>query len=179
MLAALSVIVMLAGIPAPNATVVRATCPVPTATGLCASREDRVVYVAGNADRFAFEHELGHLFDAQFLDDGERNALKRAVAIPVDRPWNLGTGLTKEGLASPSERVADLYAACRLRLDPDTRWETAYDYQPSRKQFRRACGVLRRAAFDYSDGSRALERPNTGVCRSGSLTYRRSRSPHP
>lgn len=146
-------IAALMGIPAPTAVVVHAPCPTPEATGACASRQEQVIYAPANVDRFALEHERGHLFDAQYLDGGERLALRRAMRLPLSRPWQSGTGLTAAGLGSPSERFADLYAACRLRMDPDGLWESAYDYQPTRREFKRACGVVRRASRDYGDGT--------------------------
>lgn len=151
MLAALAVAVTLAGIPAPSVTVVGDPCPAATATGICTI--ESTIYAPANASRFAVQHEIGHAFDEQFLDDGERNALKRAMGMPISRPWQLGTGLTHEGLNSPSERFADLYAACRLKMDPEGLWESAYDYQPTRRSLRRACGVVRRASSDYSPGT--------------------------
>ena len=152
-LAAIATAAMLAGISGTNATVIRESCPAPSATGICAYADQRVIYAPANASRFAIEHERGHIYDHDFLDDGERNALKRATGFPITREWRLGTGMTHEAFLSPSERFADLYAACRLRMDPETRWESAYDYQPSRRAFRRACGVVRRASLDYGDGT--------------------------
>lgn len=129
-------------IPAPAATVVRAPCP-DSAAVACTARASATIYVSAGADAFAVEHERGHLFDAQRLDDGERAKLERLLGLP-GRPWRSGTGL--EGLLSPSERFADAYAACRLGLDPNGRWRTAYDYQPSRRTFMRTCATIARAA---------------------------------
>jgi hypothetical protein len=132
----------LATIPAPTVRVVHEPCPDSDAVA-CTVRATATVYVTPGADRFAVQHELGHLFDAQRLDDGERAKLERLLALP-GRPWRSGTGL--EGLLSPSERFADAYAACRLRLDPDRNWMSAYDYEPSRRGFRKTCATIARAA---------------------------------
>lgn len=147
-------IAAIAALAVPNATIIPEACP--NGSGMpCAERATATIYVPDGTSRFGREHELGHLFDAQFLDDGERNALKRAMGLPVSRPWSTGTGLTAGGLASPSEKFADLYAACRLRMDPDRRWETGYDYQPSRRALRLACGVLARAGADHAGSGTA------------------------
>lgn len=140
MIAAALASLVLAAIPAPAATVVQAPCPV--IGGPCAFPDGRV-YLPTGSPRFAREHELGHVFDAQRLDDGERNKLKRLLALP-GRPWRLGTGL--HGAGSPSERFADAYAACRMHLDPAKRWAGSYDYNPSRRGFVRTCATIARAA---------------------------------
>lgn len=145
--------IALALIPSPRALVVYGPCPDATAASACTYADQGLIYAPKGTSRFAIEHERGHVFDQQLLGPGERHALQGAMGLPESRPWRTGTGLTAEGLSSPSERFADLYAACRLRLDPETRWESAYDYQPSRRAFRHACGVVRRAGRDYGDGT--------------------------
>lgn len=112
-------------------------------TGTCAFRELGLIYLAPGASRFERQHELGHLFDAQYLDDGERNAFRRMIRVPMATPW-----FGERGQASPSEHLADMYAACRLDLDPARRWETAYDLVPTRRDFRRICRLLERSARD-------------------------------
>jgi hypothetical protein len=67
--------------------------------------------------------------------------VQRLLGFPAALPWDNGTGLG--GFHSPMERFADAYAACRPRLDPLHRWETAYDYMPTRRQLRRVCAFLR------------------------------------
>lgn len=137
-------------IPAPNATLVRAPCP--DGSGVpCTIRTTDTVYVPAGTSRFAVQHELGHLYDEQRLDDGERAKLQRLMGLPPG-PWRAGTGLA--GVRSPSERFADAYAACRLRLDPEGRWESAYDYQPTSRQHARMCRTIARAAdVGHGDGT--------------------------
>lgn len=139
----------LALIPAPTATIVYGPCPVGD-TVECTDRATATIYRTPGADRFALEHARGHLYDAQRLSAGERTKLQRLLALP-GRPWRTNTGPTG-ALASPSERFADAYAACRLRLDPISRWESAYDYQPSRRGFQKTCATIARAG-DYGDGT--------------------------
>lgn len=126
------------GIPSPRATIIHAPCP--DVGGSCAYADGRV-YLARGASRFARQHELGHVFDTQFLDEGERNKLQRLLGLPRG-PWFDGTG---EGSASPSEMFADAYAACRLQLDPMGLWQVSYGYLPTRRQHRLVCATIVRA----------------------------------
>lgn len=137
------------GIPTPRATVIDAPCPYTDdeISGVaCAYSDTATIYAPHDEGAFILEHELGHIFDVQYLDDGERHALVRALGLTAG-PWDRGSGLDG-GNTSPIEWFADAYAACRLRLDPRHKWETAYDYQPSAKRHRKVCGIIRRASVD-------------------------------
>jgi hypothetical protein len=140
----------LALIPAPAATIVRAPCPAATeamTTGACAYADQGTIYLPDGSTRFMLQHELGHVFDAQHLDDGERHKIARSLGVNPDGPWR-----TPDPYRSGMEKFADAYAACRLRMDPDHGWESSYDYYPSRRAFRRLCATIARAA-DYGDGT--------------------------
>lgn len=130
-----------AGIIAPTATIVREPCPDPDAPSECVIGS--TIYYPANASRFALEHGRGHVFDHEYLDDGERHKLARLMG--ASGPWRVEGATGLAGLHAPSERFADAYAACRLGLDPETRWESGYDYQPTRRQLRRVCGTISRA----------------------------------
>jgi hypothetical protein len=122
--------------------VIATACPGMTDGPACYSPDTNTIYV--RQPGFAFQHELGHAFDAANLDDGERS---RFIHITHLRgPWRQGTGFTAGGLRSPSEKFADAYAACRLRLDPRREWETGYDWTPSPRLHRRVCAFISRAA---------------------------------
>ncbi len=145
------------GIPTPpRVTVVHAECP--DVGGSCADAYQEAIYLAPGADRFDRQHELGHLFDAELLDDAERNAL--TPLLGVDAPWEQGTGEDCWSAACPSERFADAYAACRLKLYPEghrrrehvvTDWQTAYGYNPTVAVHRRMCrAIMRFASLDLA-----------------------------
>lgn len=133
----------LALVPAPAAIVIDAPCPAVTdqiTSGACAYNDGRI-YLPRGSTRFMREHENGHVFIAQRLSVGERRKAQRLIEMPDSRAWR-----TVDPFESPDERVADIYAACRLRLDPRHHWEASYDYYPSRHRFRRQCAFLARAA---------------------------------
>jgi hypothetical protein len=141
--ALIAALLTLALVPAPAAQIIAEPCPAQSevvAPGACAYSDGRV-YLPAGADRFVREHELGHVFDAQRLDAGERRKLKRILGLPVSAAW-AAPGSYEGG----SERFADAYAACRLQMDPDGRWESSYDYTPTRAAFRQVCATISRAA---------------------------------
>lgn len=136
------------GIPGPlQITIVRGPCPdEPQALG-CAHAADATVYV-DTRDRFIVQHEIGHLFDAQRLDDRERGAL--AHLLHARAPWNAPSldGFGDDSPAPARELFADAYAACRLGLDPERgEWSTSYDWYPRTSgQQRHVCAVITRFA---------------------------------
>lgn len=132
-------------IPTPDATILEQGCP--DGGGPCSA--GRLLYIPRGTSAFSREHELGHAFDAQYLDAGERFALQHRMGLP-DGPWIRGTGMTADGYSSPSEWMADAYAACRLGLIPGRRWTTAYGYEPTKRQHRVVCGTLSRAGRDLA-----------------------------
>lgn len=131
------------GIPSPKVTVLAESCP-DGSGGPCANQESRTIYLPTGTSSFAREHELGHIFDVQYLSEGERNRFQTLAKIKGE--WNPGTGATAAGMRSPAERFADAYAACRLGLVPGANWTVGYGYNPTRKQHRAVCGFLRRAS---------------------------------
>lgn len=134
------------GIPTPAATLIDAPCPdaSPEATTSICAYQDGRIYLPHGSGRFAREHELGHQFDTQYLQPGERNKATRLLGFAMGTPWRNGTGTG--GFDSPHELFADAFAACRLQLDPGSDWETSYDYAPTRREFRAVCAFIRRAS---------------------------------
>jgi hypothetical protein len=103
-------------------------------------------------DRFTRDHELGHVFDAQVLDDRDRARFTRLLGFPRGRPWFAANGGT-----SPGEDFADIYAMCRLNITP---WghrrkngtivgstPISYDSMPSAARYRAMCSAMRFAAL--------------------------------
>src|SRR5919201_4721423 len=119
------------GIPGPPVvTVVHGACPDAPEGGSCADPARAVVYLDSDDD-FTRQHELGHLFDAQLLDDAERAALAPLLDAPADPPWDAGTDAECIDVVCPSERFADAYATCRLKWSPGGDWADGYGYSPS------------------------------------------------
>ena len=65
-------------------------------------------------DDFNYAHELFHLLDTQAVTDADRARWQKILKLKG--PWNQGTG-TQGGFSSPSEIVADYYAAAALGMD--------------------------------------------------------------
>lgn len=61
-----------------------------------------VIYYDPSSGRFTLAHEKGHAYDAESLDDGERQRIEDVIGWPIWRP----------------EAFADLYAGCSLGLPP-------------------------------------------------------------
>lgn len=99
-------------------------------------------------DRFAREHEFGHIFDAQALTAADRSRFIGLLRLPVATPWNSGTAEDCALRACPSELFADAYATCRLGMRPERHkdgssgWVIAYGYHPKPKQHRRICSTM-------------------------------------
>jgi hypothetical protein len=68
-------------------------------------------------DEFTAAHELAHLLDFGSLDDAWRRRFQRTMGMPAGE-WRRGTGMTREGLRSPSEWFGDYYAAAAIRMRP-------------------------------------------------------------
>lgn len=136
----------------PQATVTYSSCPDGLA-GACSDVAAATIYLDGDYSRFALEHERGHLFDAQLLDVGERNAIMRVMGLIG--PWEQGTALSCRERRCPSEIFADAYATCRMgwtakptRFRGGYRlvWTVGYGWQPGPKRQRRTCAIITRAA---------------------------------
>lgn len=140
------------GIPTPALTLVSQPCPeggLEVSGVSCSYAAQGLAYSPVEEGAFIREHEIGHVFDVQYLDDGERSKLTRDMGLGA-APWYHATGLDCVGAACPSEWFADAYASCRLRLDPRREWTTSYDYQPSERRNRIVCGTIRRAGRDLA-----------------------------
>lgn len=137
------------GIPTPRVEIIREACPAPPSGGIdttmCAYPDGRVYMPVADETPFFRQHELAHVFDVQFLSVGEQSRATVLLGMKRGTPWDNGTG--SGGFDSPKELLADGYAACRLGLDPESNWETAYDYSPTRRELRLLCGFLHRAAL--------------------------------
>lgn len=116
----------------------------------CADQETAEIWLAPDASRFERWHELGHLFDAQVLDERARSWFTPLLGFPADAPWFEDYG-NEFARAMPGERFADAYAACALDLRPGGRlrgrlrvadWETAYGYQPTTRAHHRICNGI-------------------------------------
>lgn len=132
------------GIPAPAVVTVAASCPDGSGAPCSAGS---TIYIPPGTEPFALQHEIGHAFDAYYLDAGERHRFQ-TLAKTDGGLWSPGTGMTPEGLRSPAEKFADAYAACRLGLTPSENWTESYGYMPTRKQHRAVCSFIKRAALD-------------------------------
>jgi hypothetical protein len=108
-----------ARMPLPRATIVNTECPYYAEQGAhssCADTETNVVYLSPGDGRWTKLHELGHLFDAQYLTDTTRAWMTTALGIPAGTPWwgETGIGLSGAQHTSPGEQFADIYAMCAL-----------------------------------------------------------------
>jgi hypothetical protein len=78
-------------------------CPTdPTADCYIGGAGYNDVYLTNPDNEWVVQHELGHAYDRQDLDDGERHRIARALDWRVWHP----------------EAFADFYAGCRRALDP-------------------------------------------------------------
>ncbi len=79
----------------------------------CAVPSERTIYVDPEGfDRWSFEHEIGHLFDAYVLNEAERERFSQLARIPL--PWWYAPEAWHQ---SPAEYFAENYAACAVRGD--------------------------------------------------------------
>jgi hypothetical protein len=133
------------GVPSPSRVhVVYAPCP--DIGGTCADTASAIIYLDDPTDRFARQHELGHLADSQLLDDAERSEL--TPLLGAHGVWQQLTGVAcGDGSSCPSERFADAYATCRLGMRPSGGgWEDAYGYAPRSDHTQaRVCATITQA----------------------------------
>lgn len=137
------------------------------------------IWLADPSYRFGRQHELGHVFDEQFMDAGERQRFAelqselwdvvrgrdiRVGSNDSDQdPWfTVGEnpdGSITSGYGDLGELFADAYAACRLGLvrAPNHMWETGYGYEPGLSQHRRICKMISKAAQDRGAPAKADE----------------------
>jgi hypothetical protein len=107
------------------------------------------IYVLDRHSRFSIYHELGHAFDEQMMDAGERNRFAHLVGM-ADLKWTWADdmdGALVQAPGTPAERFADAYAACRMGLIAGAGhiWKSGYGYYPRARQHRLICGVIARA----------------------------------
>jgi hypothetical protein len=91
--------------PSPMPDVIRQDCPVGIDVVCFLSRGPSgrpSVYLSNTRDEFNREHELGHAYDFEQLDDGERRAIAHALGYQA---W-------------PVEEFANFYAGCRMVVTP-------------------------------------------------------------
>lgn len=96
------------------------------------------VYSQQPLDAVQRAHEVGHIFDAQDVSEGDRLRFEQIAGFGKGR-WNMGTGLTTGGLKSPNEYFADWYANAAAGNNPGGpkggSWESGYATPPSQHQF--------------------------------------------
>jgi hypothetical protein len=123
----------------PRYVIIHAACPDRDGLGLSCAYYDGRVYLAPGASDFAFWHELGHVFDAEVMTEGDRRWFMRRLSTRTTW-WSRGPGDR-----SPSELFADAYGICALGLHPDGgEWIDAYGYEPGRKRHRQICAAIGR-----------------------------------
>jgi hypothetical protein len=104
--------------PLPAAYVHNSDCPDDGGSDACANPSTGEAWIpAVDLDRFTLAHELGHLFDAQYLTERDREWLRLVMRAPSGdwwEPWGAG------------EWFADYYADCAVyggrprRSSPET-----------------------------------------------------------
>lgn len=114
----------------------------------CTYMETRTIYRDSSTDKFVLRHEMGHLFDAEELTNGDRSYFMRLMHI--SGPW-YGTEVGQE---SPSEYFADEYAACSLHFVVRGTWESGYAHTPTKREYRQFCPALWRIAARAATSSR-------------------------
>jgi hypothetical protein len=86
-------------------------------------------------------HELGHVYDLTVLSNRDRSAFKRIMRMPGRRWWS--------GKRPVAEWFAEAYSWCAryARIVSVERY-AIYDYDPSSRQHRASCSLIKRAARD-------------------------------
>lgn len=150
-------------LPNPMPQIVRMATNDPMANGFAGYYDGAVIHVIDPRDKFTVRHELGHAFDAQYMDAGERQRFATLLACDrygcngeQDLYWTTAgddplTGMYVTDPGSVSEKFADAYAACRSRyvIASDHVWETGYGYSPpTNRQHLRVCRMIANAAKD-------------------------------
>lgn len=119
----------------------------------CTDLTSREIWLAGSGlHSYEAAHELGHLY-LEGLDNRWKGAIMVTLGYdPLTQPWFAGTGFScypYTHKACPSENAADAYAAVAMGFSVAHdfhNWESAYNYYPTRRQYRRFKSVLRRSA---------------------------------
>jgi hypothetical protein len=129
-------------------TVHREACPFYADGGSCATPDTGEAWVEPGAGRFAYWHEVAHVWERRALADEHRAWFADLFGFPAGTAWDQGTG---PGTRGPSEVFADAFAACatRARVRGVRRggmvvsaWSTAYGYLPTARQHQRVCNAI-------------------------------------
>lgn len=80
-------------------------------------------------------HELGHIFDYNFMDDEARNRFRSIMRDP--RPWRSPPN-------SPHEQFAEAFETCVRSVRYPRSAGSAYDYVPTTRQHGAVCGMIQR-----------------------------------
>lgn len=95
-------------------------------------------------NRLIVWHELGHAFDAQRMDDGERHAFSclKGVHARDGDPSRCGA----EWTGDLAEVFADAYGSCAIGAMPGAnRFLDGDDYLPTAREHRQVCRFINRA----------------------------------
>jgi hypothetical protein len=138
-------------LPPETPRIVPSACPGLAVAG-CYDWLTNTIYSAG-LNQYGLTHELGHAYDAQVLDDGERASFGQRIGRP-HMPWEstyLPDG--QSDVVGLEELFADAYASCRLGWMPRRHgryawtYTHAYNYEPhSNAQQRHTCAAISRWA---------------------------------
>lgn len=96
-------------------------------------------------DVVSLMHELGHQFDYNNLDDGERATLAPELGLAGVAWMNCGAVDVAGYGRCPAERFADAYQSCAFRNTPPAHERTqpfGYGWTPTRAMWRRVCHQL-------------------------------------
>ncbi len=119
-------------------------CPgLPKAAGCVYTRQPRVVYIKPGLrhPRSVLLHELGHVYDLTVLSNRDRAEFKKIMRTPNRRWWS--------GTRPLAEWFAEAYSWCaRYSRIVSVDKYAIYKYDPTAKQHRDACSLIKRAARD-------------------------------
>jgi hypothetical protein len=122
-------------------------CPDIPLSSECYYAHTNDLWLEDSEDRVSYWHGMGHAFDTQRLDDGERH---RFSCLPAARPA-IETDPDACGARWDEQAIeifADAYANCRLRFRfGSVRFLYGNGYEPSTaRRHRNACRFIARAA---------------------------------
>jgi hypothetical protein len=125
--------------------VVRTGCPAERrAAGCVYTKRPRVIYLRERLrdPRGVFLHELGHIFDLRVMNNRDRGRFRRIMDRSPRRKW-------WRGRMPLAEHFAEAYSWCAryTRIVSISRY-SSYRYRPSKRQHRRICALIVRAARD-------------------------------
>lgn len=106
-----------------DVTVKVENCPGLATAGGCYLAEQKIIYMSpGSVDKGILGHELGHVFDDQVLDDGNRNKIMYRFFNIKDRVWAPYYGQEAlnhcmEANVCSNEMFADGFLACARHID--------------------------------------------------------------